>query len=97
MSIPYRSEEELVERLTLEITGRQAGDEGFADVQRLDRHRLAVGEPQAADDHHRLRRRDVQEASEVRAGGHHAQVERPEAGVIPRRRMSSVNDVIVSS
>ena len=77
---------------------RSAPARATADVQRLDRHRLAVGEPQPLRDHDRLRRRDVQRATEMRAG-HRRRVtdERPAAGAHPTPRMSSLNDVIVSS
>ena len=90
--------EELVERLLLEIGAVEPGYERLADVERLDRHRLAIGQPKTLDDDDRLGRRDVQEPTQVRAGW----VRRGgracgSPGIIPRRRMSSVNDVIVSS
>src|SRR5580765_2689918 len=65
---PVAGAEQVVKRLALEIGGAQAGNERVADVQRLDRHRLAVGQPEALGDDDRLRRRDVQEAPEPCAG-----------------------------
>jgi hypothetical protein len=60
--------EQLVEGAGVEIRRRQAGDERLRDVQRLDRHRHVVGEPEPRRDHDRLRRGDVQRTAEVRAG-----------------------------
>ncbi len=89
ISIPYRFEQ-LVERVLLEIAGGETGHERLADVERLDRHRLAVGEPQPLRDDDRLRRRDVEDAAEAGAGRDRAELERPaarassRAGACPR-------------
>ena len=37
--------EQLVKRMLLQIAGAEIGHERLADMQRLDRHRLAIGEP----------------------------------------------------
>ena len=89
---------QLVEGALLEIAPRESGDERLADVQRLDRHRLAVGEPQPL-----RRRRPARTARRAAARPRRAPAGTTSsasvrlAGTIPRRRMSSVNEVIVSS
>ena len=75
--------EQLVERGLVEILRRQARDQRLADVQRLDRHRRLVGEPQALRDHDPLGGRDLQTAAEPRAGGGHRQRQRPRTGAHP--------------
>ena len=66
-------------------------------MERLDRHGLAIGEPKALDRDDRLGRGDVQQTAEMRAGGAMRSSSVRLAGTIPRRCMSSVKDVIVSS
>ena len=67
-------------------------------MQRLDRHRLPVGEPQSLDHEDFLGRRDAA-GNRPRRAPASSLVERERAapGTIPRRRMSSLNEVIVSS
>src|SRR5581483_7063543 len=60
-----------------EVLRREAGDQRGADVQQLDRHRLAVRQTEALYRQHGLRRRHVEDAAEARAGRYGAQVERP--------------------
>ena len=75
--------EDLVERLALELGSGQPGHERLTHVERLDRHRLPVGEAEATDDHHRLRRRHMQQPAQVRARRSDTQLERPASGHHP--------------
>jgi hypothetical protein len=80
---PVPTGQEIVERVLVEVAPGQAGHEALGDVERLDRHRLLVGEPESRRDQHRLRRRDVEAAAEVRAGELRVERERPRAGAHP--------------
>ena len=71
--------EQLVERRLIEVLRRQPGDQRLADVQRLDRHRRVVGEPQALRDDDPLGGRHLEAAAEPGACGRHRQRERPRA------------------
>ena len=67
-------------------------------MQRLDRHRLVVGEPQPLRDDDSLGRRDVEAAAEIGARARDVSSESVRLpGRMPRVRMSSLNEVIVSS
>src|SRR5262245_6523954 len=52
-------------------------------MQRLDRHRLGVRQPEPLGDHHLLRRRHVQATAQIRPGGRRRQRERLAAGRHP--------------
>ena len=77
--------------------GGQARHERRADVQQLDRHRVAVCEPQSLRRDDRLRRGDMQDATEACAGGNRAKLERAAPRYEPRFRMSSLNEVDVGA
>src|SRR4051794_36088351 len=78
---PVARAEQVVEGLALEVGGAQAGHDRFADMERLDRHRLGVGQPQPLGDHDRLGWGDVQETAEPRAGRDDLEPERPAPGL----------------
>ena len=62
-------------------------------MQQLDRHRLAVREPQALDRDDRLGRRDVEDPAEARAGRHHGEARGCGCRASARgARMSSLNE-----
>src|SRR5579862_5185872 len=69
--------EQVVERVLLQVRRREPRDERLPRVQELDRHRLAVGEPEALDNDDCLRRGDVQDPPQPRPGRDDAQLERP--------------------
>src|SRR5215217_1112407 len=71
--------EQLVERAPFEVRAGEVGDDRLGHVQRLDRHRLAVGKADALSDHDPLRGRDVEEAAEARARRDDLERERPAA------------------
>ena len=73
---PVALVEQLVERMLLEVAGAEVGDERLSDVEGLDRHRLAIGEPQARRDDDGLGRRDVEDPPQPRAGGNASELER---------------------
>src|SRR5215203_4662192 len=77
---PIALAQQLVERLLLEILRAQAGDERLADVQRLDRHLLLIGQAKPFCDDDRLGGREVEEAAESGAGGRDAELERAALG-----------------
>ena len=77
--------EQVVERVLLQVAGGEARDERRANVQELDRHRIAVGEAKTLDRDDRLGRRDMEDAAEPGTGGDLAQVERAAAGREPAR------------
>ena len=90
---PVAVREQVVERVLLEICARSARARATRAVQQLDRHRIAVREPQALDREDLLARRDVEDAPEARAGGHTVRSSSVRlAGVSPRARMSSLNE-----
>src|SRR6266550_3132464 len=76
---PEAVAQKLVERPLFEIALSQPGHERLADVERLDRHGLVVGEPEALRDDDRLRRRDVEEPPQARARRDDLQRKRPTA------------------
>ena len=80
---PVAVGEQVVERRLVEVLARQPGNEPLRDMERLDRHRLVVREPQPLRDDDPLRRRDVEAAAEVRAGVLELERERLAAGPHP--------------
>ena len=71
---------QVVEGRILERLTGEAGDERRRDVQRLECHRFAVGEPQAPDQHHARIGGDVERAPDRGACMYLSQLDRPAAG-----------------
>ena len=80
---PVARLEQRVERPAVEVLRGQPGHELLRNVQRLDRHRVSVRQPQPRHDDDRRRRRYVQELAQPSAGADHAEVERPARGNHP--------------
>ena len=94
---PVAVGQKVVERRAVEVLGGEARDERLRHVQGLDRHRLVVGQPEPLCDDNPLGRRHVQAPAEIGAGVDDLDESVRLPGRIPRRRISSLNDDIVSS
>jgi hypothetical protein len=71
---------QVVEGRVLERLMREAGNECSGNVERLERHRLAVGQPQTTDQHHARVRRNVECASDCSACMGFSELDRPAPG-----------------
>ena len=76
---PVAAGEELVQR-PLEVLGAQARDERRGHPGRLDRHRVAVAEPEPREPDGRVADGDPQPAGDGRVGGHELELQDAAAG-----------------
>src|SRR4051812_15813315 len=65
---PEALAQQLVERVPFEVLALELGHDPLGDVEKLDGHRLVVGEPEPPDRPHRLGGRDPQPLAELGAG-----------------------------
>ena len=78
--------------MRLELARLQPGHQLLGDVQRLDRHRLLVGEPEALRDDDRLDGDTFRKRPSRAPAGLMRRSSVRLLGRMPRRRMSSLNE-----